>query len=184
MTREEKTQVVAELKEVIGRSTGMYFTDFEGLTVEQTTRLRAELRKAGLTYKVAKNTLLKRALDESGRLSPELSAALVRQTGVAFGFDDPVAPARILQEFVGKNQDKPALKLAYLEGTTYPGTDLKKVAALPSKKEVMASIVGSLESPMRGIVSVLGALQRDIVYLMDAIEKKKGEGTPAEPAAA
>ncbi len=175
MTREEKTQVVAELKEVIDRSTGMYFTDFEGMTVEQTTRLRSELRKSGVTFKVAKNTLIRRALDDSGRLTEDIRNALVNQTGVAFGFDDPVAPARVLKDFIEKNQDKPALKLAYLEGVTYPGKDLKKVAALPTKKDVMASIVGSLSAPMQGIVNVLGALQRDIVYLVDAIEKKKAE---------
>src|SRR5579859_5384818 len=117
MTREEKAQVVAELKEVIDRSTGMYFTDFQGLTSDQTTRLRAELRKAGISFKVAKNTLISRALDESGRLTDELKASLVNQTGVAFGFDDPVAPARILKEFIEKNADKPALKMAYVEGT-------------------------------------------------------------------
>lgn len=175
MTREEKASSVAELREVIDRSTGMYFTDFEGMTVEQTTRLRNELRKAGLTFKVGKNTLLRRALDDSGRLTDDLRKALVRQTGVAFGFDDPVAPARILRDFIEKNQDKPALKLAYIEGQTYPGKDLKKVAALPTKKDIMASIVGSLAAPMQGIVGVLGALQRDIVYLVDAIEKKKAE---------
>jgi large subunit ribosomal protein L10 len=181
MTREEKTQVVAELKEVIDRSSGMYFTDFEGMTVEQTTRLRRELRNAGLTFKVAKNTLIRRALDESGRLTEDIRKALVNQTGVAFGFEDPVAPARVLKDFIDKNraapgaEDRPSLKIAYLEGTIYPGKDLKKVAALPTKKDVMASIVGSLAAPMQGLVNVLGALQRDIVYLMDAIEKKKAE---------
>jgi large subunit ribosomal protein L10 len=175
MTREEKAQVVAELKEVMDRASGMYFTDFQGMTVEQTTNLRNELRKAGVTYKVAKNTLIRRALEDTGKLTDPLRKALVNQTGVAFGFDDPVAPARVLRDFIEKNQDKPSLKLAYLEGTTYPGSQLKTVAALPTKKDVMASIVGSLQAPMSGIVNVLGALQRDIVYIMDAIEKKKSE---------
>jgi large subunit ribosomal protein L10 len=179
MTREEKAQVVAELKEVIDRSTGMYFTDFQGLSSDQTTRLRAELRKAGIGFKVAKNTLIKRALDESGRLTDELKNALVNQTGVAFGFDDPVAPARVLKEFIEKNADKPSLKMAYVEGTLYPGKDLKIVAALPTKKDVIASILGSIQAPMQGIVGVLGALQRDIVYLMDAIEKQKAEAASA-----
>lgn len=176
MTRDEKAQVVAELHEVIGQASGMYFTNFEGMTVEQSTNLRNELRKAGLQYKVAKNTLIKRALDEQGKLTEEIEKALVGQTGVAFGFDDPVAPARVLRDFVEKNGDKPALKLAYLEGVTYPGSQLKTVAALPTKKDVMASIVGSLASPMSGIVGVLGALQRDLVYVLDAIEKKRAEG--------
>ena len=150
MTREEKESSVAELREVIDRSTGMYFTDFEGMTVEQTTRLRNELRKAGLTFKVGKNTLIRRALDDAGRLTDNLRAALVRQTGVAFGFDDPVAPARILRDFIEKNQDKPVLKLAYVEGQTFPGTDLKKVAALPTKKEVILEHFRQLRSSDAG----------------------------------
>ncbi|MEO6941379.1 MAG: 50S ribosomal protein L10 [Candidatus Kapaibacterium sp.] len=175
MTREEKAEVVAELSEVISRASGMYFTDFEGMSVEQSTKLRNELRKAGLSYKVAKNTLLKRALEANGKLPEDLRKALVGQTGVAFGFDDPVAPARILKEFVEKNAEKPALKIAYLEGVTYPGSQLKAVAALPTKKDVMASIVGSLHAPISGICGVLGALQRDLVNVLDAIEKKRAE---------
>jgi large subunit ribosomal protein L10 len=175
MTREEKAQVVAELTEVIGKSSGMYFTDFAGMTVEQSSRLRVELRKAGLQYKVAKNTLIKRALDANGRLTEDISKALVGQTGIAFGFDDPVAPARVLRDFVEKSGEKPALKIAYLEGVTYPGSDLKRVASLPTKQDVMASIVGSIAAPISGLAGVLGALQRDIVYILDAIEKKKAE---------
>ena len=176
MTREEKTQVVAELTEVIGKASGMYFTDFQGMTVEQSTKLRVELRKAGVQYKVAKNTLIRRALSDTGKLTDDISKSLVGQTGVAFGFDDPVAPARVLKDFIEKNQDKPALKLAYLEGTTYPGSQLKTVAALPTKQDVMASIVGSIAAPISGIAGVLGALQRDLVYVLDAIEKKRAEG--------
>jgi large subunit ribosomal protein L10 len=179
MTREEKTQVVAELTEVIGRASGMYFTDFQGMTVEQSTKLRVELRKAGVQYKVAKNTLIKRALDEQGKLTDDIAKSLVGQTGVAFGFDDPVAPARVLRDFIEKNQDKPTLKLAYLEGTTYPGSQLKTVAALPTKLDVMASIVGSIAAPISGLAGVLGALQRDLVYVLDAIEKKRAEGATA-----
>ena len=67
----------------------------------------------------------------------------------------------------------PSLKLAYVDGTTYPGSALKTVASLPTKQEVIAGILGSLQSPMSGIVGALGALQRDIVYLVDAIEKQK-----------
>ena len=85
-----------------------------------------------------------------------------------------MAPARILRDFTEKS-DKPTLKIASLEGVTYPGSQLKTIAAFPSKKDVMASIVGSLHAPISGITGVLGALQRDLVYIMDAIEKKKAE---------
>jgi len=175
MTSEEKAQVVAELTEVIGRASGMYFADFSGMNAEQTTNLRRELRKNGVQFKVAKNTLIRRALQDTGKLTDDLSASLVGQTGVAFGFDDPVAPARVLKDFLEKNDNKPAVKLAYLEGVTYPGSQLKTVAALPTKKDVMASIVGSIAAPISGIAGVLGALQRDLVYLLDAIEKQKAE---------
>jgi large subunit ribosomal protein L10 len=175
MTREEKAQVVAELTEVISQASGMYFTDFAAMNAEQSTQLRVELRKAGLQYKVAKNTLIKIALREQGKLTDEMEKALIGQTGIAFGFDDPVAPARILKDFSDKNQDKPALKTAYVDGVVYPGSALKTIAALPSKQDIMASIVGSIAAPIAGIAGALGALQRDLVYIMDAIEKKKGE---------
>jgi large subunit ribosomal protein L10 len=153
----------------------MYFTDFAAMNAEQSTKLREELRKAGLKYKVAKNTLIKIALREQGKLTEDIEKALIGQTGIAFGFDDPVAPARILKDFSEKNQDKPALKSAYVDGVVYPGNALKTIAALPSKQEIMASIVGSRAAPIAGIAGALGALQRDHVYIMDAIEKKKGE---------
>jgi large subunit ribosomal protein L10 len=176
MTREEKAQVVAELTEVISQASGMYFTDYQGMTVEQSTKLRNELRKSGLKYRVAKNTLIKRALEANGKLNEEITKVLIGQTAVAFGFEDPVAPARVLRDFTEKS-DKPVVKLASIEGVTYPGSQLKMVAALPTKKEVVASILGSLQAPISGIVGVLGALQRDIVYLVDAIEKQKAEAT-------
>lgn len=175
MTREEKTQVVAELTEVISQASGMYFTDFTAMNAEQATKLRVELRKAGLKYKVAKNTLVKIALRDAGKSDEAIEKALIGQTGIAFGFDDPVAPARVLKDFAEKNQDKPALKIASVDGVTYPGSALKTIAALPSKKDIMASIVGSVAAPISGLVGVLGALQRDLVYVIDAIEKKKAE---------
>ena len=85
-----------------------------------------------------------------------------------------------MKEFLEKtNQEKPSLKLAWLDGTIYDGKQLKTIAALPTKKDIMASIVGSIHAPISGIVGVLGALQRDIVYIMDAIEKKKAETASA-----
>ena len=180
MTREEKAQAVAELTEVVGSASAFYFTDYQGLTVAQATELRNQFRKAGVKFKIAKNTLLRRALSDKGLLTDQISTSMKGQTAVAFGFEDPAAPARVLKEFLEKsNQDKPALKLAWLDGTIYDSKQLKTIAALPTKKDIMASIVGSIHAPISGIVNVLGALQRDIVYIMDAIEKKKGETVAA-----
>jgi large subunit ribosomal protein L10 len=180
MTRDEKVQQVSELTEVVGSASAFYFTDYQGLTVAQATELRNQFRKAGVQYKVAKNTLLRRALSDKGLLTDQISTSMKGQTAVAFGFEDPAAPARVLKEFLEKSgAEKPSLKLAWLDGTIYDGKQLKTIAALPTKKDIMASIVGSLASPISGIVGALGALQRDIVYLIDAIEKKKAETAAA-----
>jgi large subunit ribosomal protein L10 len=175
MTKQEKADVVVELGELLNGASSIYFTDYKGMTVAQATDLRNQFRKAGVKYRVAKNTLIKRVLDEKGITTDKVEEALAGQTALAFGFEDPAAPARILKDFIEKNQDRPVYKLAWLDGTIYDGKQLKMLAALPTKKDLMASIVGSLHAPISGIVGVLGALQRDLVYVVDAIEKKKAE---------
>jgi large subunit ribosomal protein L10 len=177
MTKQEKTGVVTELGEILNGASSIYFTDYKGLTVSQATDLRNKFREAGVKYRVAKNTLIKIALTEKGLDVDRLEETLTGQTALAFGFEDPAAPARILKEFNEKNADRPVYKMAWLDGTIYDGKQLKFLAALPTKKDLLGSIVGSLHAPITGIVGVLGALQRDIVYIMDAIEKKKAETT-------
>src|SRR5437899_12639773 len=103
MTREEKAQAVSELTEVVGSASAFYFTDYQGLTVAQATDLRNRFRKAGVKYKVAKNTFLRRALNDKGLLTDQISASMKGQTAIAFGFDDPAAPARVLKEFLEKS---------------------------------------------------------------------------------
>ncbi|HYM20234.1 MAG TPA: 50S ribosomal protein L10 [Candidatus Kapabacteria bacterium] len=178
MTREDKVEALQELGNAMKDASSIYFTDYKGLTVAQATELRNAFRKAGATYKVAKNTLIKRALSERGISDDKVSNVLEGQTGLAFGFEDPAAPARVLKEFTEKNEQL-KFKLAWLDGSIYDGKQLKTLAALPTKKELIANIIGSLQAPVSGIVGVLGALQRDLVYLMDAIEKKKAEGAAA-----
>jgi large subunit ribosomal protein L10 len=175
MTKDEKAAVISELEGVLENASSIYFTDYKGLTVAEATELRTLFRKAGVEFKVAKNTLIKRALDGKGILNDQISETLTGQTALAFGFEDPAALARILKEFIEKNNERPAYKLAWLDGTIFDSKQLKTLAALPTKKDLLASIVGSLHAPITGIVGALGALQRDLVYIMDAIEKKKAE---------
>jgi len=179
MTREEKALAITELNEVLEGASSIYFTDYKGLTVAQATDLRNKFRAAGVTFKVAKNTLIERALEAKGLLNDQMVANLQGQTALAFGAEDPAAPARILNEFISKNEDKPKFKLAWLDGSMYDSKQLKMLANLPTKKDLMASIVGSLQAPMSGIVGVLGAVQRDLVYVLDAIEKQRTEGQAA-----
>jgi large subunit ribosomal protein L10 len=171
MKKEEKVQVIDEVAELVSKATGMYFTDFSGLTVGQATELRCELRNAGLVYRVAKNTLIKKALERVTGYD-KVYDKLVGPTGVVFAYEDSVAPAKIIEKFIGKHQ-KLSLKAAVLEKQVYDGSKLKELAKLPSKKEVMASILGSVQAPLAGVPNVVNAVLRDLVSVVDELGKKK-----------
>jgi large subunit ribosomal protein L10 len=171
MKKEKKTEVVAEVAETVARSTAMYFTDFAGLTVEQATELRRELRKSGVEYRVVKNTLIKKALEQVTGYDTVYDK-LVGPTGVAFAFEDAVVPAKVIDKFAQKHQ-KLSLKVAVLEKQMYDGSKLKELAQLPSKTELMASILGSIQAPIAGVPTVVNAVLRDLVSVIGEIEKKK-----------
>src|SRR5512136_2270243 len=101
MKRSEKEQIVAEVAETVRRAHGMFFTDFTGLTVEQATELRREFYKVGVDYRVVKNTLIQKALEQVEGFD-KVFDRLVGPTGVAFAYDDPVTPAKIIQKFKDK----------------------------------------------------------------------------------
>jgi len=171
MKRSEKEQIVAEVSETVSRASAMYFTDFSGLTVEQATELRRELRQSGVEYRVVKNTLIKKALENvSGYDS--VYDKLVGPTGVAFAFEDAVVPAKVIQKFADKHQ-KLSLKAAVLEKQVYDGVKLREISQLPSKKDLMAGILGCIESPLAGVPTVLNAVMRDLASIVDEIGKKK-----------
>lgn len=171
MKRSEKEQIVAEVAEVAGRANGMFFTDFTGLTVEQATELRRELRKSGIQYRVVKNTLIRKALERIGGYDKAYDK-LAGPTGVAFAFDDPVAPAKVIQKFSEKHS-KLSLKVCMIDKQVYDGSKLGELAKLPSRKEMMASILGSVNAPLAGVPNVVNAVLRDLVSVIGEIEKKK-----------
>jgi large subunit ribosomal protein L10 len=171
MKRTEKEQIVAEVTEVVRRSRGMFFTDFTGLTVEQATELRREFRKSGIEYRVVKNTLIRKAL-ESMTGYDKVYDKLVGPTGVAFAFEDPVSPARIIQKFREKH-NRLSLKVCVLEKEVYDGAKLTELARLPSRKEMMAAVAGSIQASIAGVPMVINAVLRELVSVVGEIEKKK-----------
>ncbi|MBS1516922.1 MAG: 50S ribosomal protein L10 [Bacteroidetes bacterium] len=175
MKKEQKVESVREIREMLDSSDALYFTDFTGLTVEEVNELRKEYYKAGLKYKVVKNTLTVRALKETEKYSThfdKLNEILNGPTGIVFAQDDPVAPAKILKKFFDK-LERPKLKIAIVENESYGSKQLNTLAALPTKQEVIASILGSLNSPASGIVGSVNAVMRDLFSVIEEVGRKK-----------
>lgn len=168
---EPKKQVVGELVEKFRNANGIYFLNFEKMNVESISNLRGLFRKEGIDYKVAKNTLIWRALVEAGYDS--LDESFLRgNTGIAFGSDDPLVPAKLLKPILDKS-DKPQFKAAIVEGVFYDSNSLKTLAGLPSKSELIAGILGSLNSPISGIVGSINAVMRDLASVIEEAAKKR-----------
>ncbi len=171
MKRTEKDAIVADVAEEASKARGLFFTDFTGLTVEQATELRREFRKSGVSYTVAKNTLIRKALEKLDGYD-RVYEKLVGPTGIAFAFEDPIAPAKIIRKFAEKHS-KLSLKICVIEKEVYDGSKLDELARLPGRKEIMASILGSVEAPLAGVPSVIHAVLRDLASVVDEIGKKK-----------
>lgn len=159
---EVKSLVVSEIVEKLNNSSSAVVVDYKGLTVAEVTELRKVMREAGVDYKVYKNTLVRRAAQEVGieQFNDEL---LVGTNAIAFGYEDPVAPARILKKFI-ETHPKMKLKMGVVEGEFYDEAKIMELANIPSREELIAKLLGSLKAPVS-----------NFVYLVDAIAKKQEE---------
>lgn len=171
MATPEKEAAVAELKENIQNSTITIMSQYKGITADEVTTLRANLRGENITYKVYKNTLAKRALDDL-----ELSDAAQFLDGpIAWAFsDDPVAPAKVLKNF-SKNVNVITMLGGILDGEIVDAEKLEKLADLPSRDQLIAQVVGTIAMPLRNLVGTLSAVPRSMVNVVEAIRKKKEE---------
>lgn len=165
-----KKQVVVEIKERLEKIQGAVLTDYRGLNVAEVTELRNKLREAGVEFKVLKNTLTKIAADEVGLegLDPYLEGP----TAIAFGVDDPVAPAKILSEFA-KTHKALEIKAGILENKVIDPAGVKALADLPSREVLLAQVLGGMQAPMYGFAGALQGLIRNLVYVLDAVKEKK-----------
>ena len=171
MNKTEKSEMVSLIKEKFQKSTAMYLVDYSGITVAQISGLRREFSKEGVSYKVFKNTLVKRAIAEIGGFE-EINQQLVGMIGIAFAEENYVAPAKIIKNFSEKNK-KFNFKGCYIESTFYGEDQLKNLASMPTKDEIMSSIVGSIAAPASGIVGTINAVIRDLVSVIDEAGKTK-----------
>ena len=170
MPTAKKEAVVQELRDRLAGSKSLFLTNFNGLTVEEITKLRGELRKDGSTYAVVKNTLFRIAAGEE--LTKHLDAFLAGQTGVVFAGEDPVAPAKALQQF---SDDVKAIgiKAAYIDGQIVDAKQVAALAKLPPKPELIAKLVGTLAGPLRGLVTVLSGNQSGLVRALNALREQR-----------
>src|SRR3954469_5292150 len=143
MKRPEKEQLVVELKEKLGGAKALYYTDFTGLNVKSMTELRRRLRKANVEYVVIKNTLALRAVNESGLVSERLRGP----TGLVVA-KDPIVAAKLLQDFAKENDQKPTVKGGMLEGKAIAVDQVKQLASMPSREQMLAQLGAGLQSPM------------------------------------
>lgn len=175
MPKQVKIDAVEELKERIEASQLVVLTKYVGINAEKATLLRKKLREGHVEYKVFKNTLAKRVLDEL-KLS-DAAKFMSGPTGWAFS-KDPVAPSKILKEF---SKDVPLVEMTggILEGKVVSKVQLDALASLPSREVLLSQVVGTIAAPLRNFVSTLNALPSNLVNVLDQIKKKKEESGAA-----
>ena len=178
---ELKQPIVDEISEQIKDAQSVVIVDYRGLTVAQDTELRVELRKAGVNYHVVKNTMTRIAATEAGM--EELVAHLEGTTALAVSAEDAVAPAKVISEFIKKNnlaeQGILTVKAGIVEGKVVGADEVKAIASLPSREVLIGKLLGSFQAPISNTVGVMGAMVRSIVTVLDAIRKQKEEQASA-----
>lgn len=170
-SREKKQQIVAEFKDKLSKAQTVIFTSFSGLTVEDETVLRRKFKEANSEYKVYKNTLMTIAARELG-YGDDLIKYFEGPTSVTFGYQDPVAPAKILTEFM-KDHKGLELKVGIVNGKIVSPQEIEALAKLPSREELLAKALGSMKAPITNLVFVLSGTLRSLVYALNAIKEKK-----------
>ena len=180
---ELKQPIVQEISDYIKDAQSVVLVDYRGLTVEEDTQLRRQLREAGITYKVYKNTLMNFAF--KGTDYESMSSLLEGPNAIAISQDDATAPARILAKFA-KNAQALELKAGVVEGTFYDADGIKAIASVPSREELLSKFLGSIQSPITNLARVLNQIaeQGGGEAAVEAVEAAPAEEAPAEEAPA
>lgn len=153
--RQLKEEKVAEIKEKLEKAQAVVLAKYQGLTVEEDTLLRKNLREAGVEYKVYKNTLVTLAAKELGLES--ITEYLEGPVSIAFGYEDVTAPARILNDFA-KDHKALELKAGIVDGELYDSAKIQQLATIPSKEVLIAKLLGSIKSPISSFARVISAI--------------------------
>jgi large subunit ribosomal protein L10 len=178
LNRKQKDALIADATKRRDEASLIVLTSFEGIDVEQDTKLRAEVRKSGAHYQVLKNTLAKRVL--SGDEYKDLHAQMAGMTGYVFGGEDPVEAAKALTGFAKENEEVFQVKAGFFEGRVLTKDQLKALADTPSKPELLTRLATALKSPIQRFANVLAAPVQKLAGTIQAVaDKKKEEGGEA-----
>ena len=172
MNREEKQQAVTQLSDTLKDVSLVVATDYRGLTVEEITQLRNELRSVSSEYKVVKNTLLKRATE--GTPIEPLHPHLTGPTAILVSPEDPVGPVKVLVKYL-KDYSALSIKGGVLEGKALSADETKELSTLPGRQELLSKVLSLCVSPHVGLLNTLNGIAQKLVRVLHAIEQKKAE---------
>jgi len=178
MVQSVKYDIVSHLKERLDSAKAIVLVDYKGINIEQVNLLRRSFRGGEVDYFVQKNTLIKLALHDLGITA--LDDHLQGPTAVAVCRTDEVTPARVLVKFlkdVMEDANFPRFKAGYVAGHVFNEKELVALAALPSREELLAKVLGSMSAPLTGFMGVTQGIIRKFVYALDAIAKKQAEAS-------
>lgn len=173
MAREEKATAIAELREKLGKARGAVLTDFRGLTVADITELRAALRKSQVEYTVVKNTLAKRAVQDTAVAG--LSALFEGPTAVAISVTDPVAASKAVTQWA-KGRPTFTIKGGAVEGRVVTASDIASLADLPNRQVLLGRLAGVMQAPIAGLARVLAASLSGFANVLDRVRERKETG--------
>ena len=168
--RPEKVAMIATMKETMKNAKGAVLTDYRGIKVAQDTKLRRKMREAGVQYSVIKNNMASIAAKEAG--IEGLDAYLKGPLALVSSDKDPVAAAKLISEFIKENRIM-EIKGGLVEGTVIDAEGVKALANLPSREILLARLLGSMQSPITGFVTVLQGNIRNLVYALDQVRQQK-----------
>ncbi len=168
--QEAKVAIVDGIKAQFTAAQSVVLIDYRGLTVEEDTEFRKQFRAAGVEYKVLKNTMITRAVE--GLSLDGIEAHLKGPTAVAFGMTDAVAPAKIVTEYIKKTK-KMTVKCGVVDGKLINEAGVQALADLPPREVLLAKMLGSMNAPITGLVTVLGATVRSLLYAINAVKEQK-----------
>jgi len=167
----KKKEIIEEIAKKLEKSQGVYFSNFKGMSAEQVNEMRRMFDKENVEYKVYKNTYISFALKDSD-IFEKLKDVFIGNTSIAFSYDDPVAPARVIKDFM-KKYKLPKPKAAIVEGKFFDAKGVEEIAKLPSKDVLLSQVVAGIQAPISGFVFTLNGILSDFVYTLQAIKEKK-----------